>query len=642
MSEQEENSPPKQKTPTIQQKIDLAVHHHNAGRLPEAESIYQDVLRTYPDQPVAMHLLGVIAYQAGKNDEAVDLITKALAINPNYAEAHFRLGKVLKELVRLDDAVFHYQKAIEITPDFFEAHNNLGNTLYEIGRLDEAVLHFQIAIEINPKSAVVYNNLGNSFKKMGRPEEAISNYRKAVYIEYSYADAHSNLGNILGETGKFKEAVVHCQKAIDLNPMHIEAHNNLGNSLRKLGQLNEAVASYNKAIDLNPESAVALSNLGNALRELGQPEEAVAHYCKAIDINQKYAQAHSNLGHVQNELGRYDEAQAAYDKGFQLSHGGPWWNSATYADGDRLGSGPPAEAIFTSPFKLQNSVDQLDYLISKGRIDPSFRRLVDGYRKVLAEIQLRENPELVTELTRDQLGDIGSSYDRVIYCSEAPPIRTGTINTGLDFKNIEDHYFSSPVSVTTLDDFLTPKALRGLREFCLESTIFFGYTGNHFVDSYVSRGFSCGLLFQIAEEVKQCFPRILGDHYLSNMWVYRYNNQSEGVAAHTDDGAVTFNLWITPGDANLDPDSGGLIVYTKEQPHDWDWGYHNRMKYNATVKEKIADFLTDADTVTIPHRENRSTLFHSNLFHKSDRIHFRDGYENRRVNITFLFGKREV
>jgi hypothetical protein len=36
-----------QQTLTIQQAIDLAVQHHNVGRLPEAESIYQQGYENY-------------------------------------------------------------------------------------------------------------------------------------------------------------------------------------------------------------------------------------------------------------------------------------------------------------------------------------------------------------------------------------------------------------------------------------------------------------------------------------------------------------------------------------------------------------------------------------------------------------------
>ena len=93
-----------QQTPTIQQAIDLAVQHHEAGRLSEAESIYQQILQNDPNHPVALHLLGVIAHQTGKNVAAVDLITKALVLKPDFAEAHNNLGIALQEIDKLDDA----------------------------------------------------------------------------------------------------------------------------------------------------------------------------------------------------------------------------------------------------------------------------------------------------------------------------------------------------------------------------------------------------------------------------------------------------------------------------------------------------------------------------------------------------------
>ena len=72
----------KQKTLTIQQVIDLAVQHHNEGRLPQAEIIYQQILQSNPNHPIALHLLGVIALQMGKNDKAVNLIERALDVEP--------------------------------------------------------------------------------------------------------------------------------------------------------------------------------------------------------------------------------------------------------------------------------------------------------------------------------------------------------------------------------------------------------------------------------------------------------------------------------------------------------------------------------------------------------------------------------
>ena len=44
--------------------------------------------------------------------------------------------------------------------------------------------------------------------------------------------------------------------------------------------------------------------------------------------------------------------------------------------------------------------------------------------------------------------------------------------------------------------------------------------------------------------------------------------------------------------------------------------------------------------MTVPYRGNRAVIFDSNMLHKTDRISFRDGYENRRINVTLLYGER--
>ena len=180
-------------TLTTQQAIDLALRHHAAGRLSEAESIYQRILQTDPNQPAALHLLGVIAHQMGKNDVAVDLITKALAIAPSLAEAQSNLGLALQGLGRLEEAVASYRKALAIKPDYAEAHNNLGNALTELGQSEEAVASFCKALAIRPNYAEAHNNLGIALHGLGKINEAVASYHKSLAIAPDYADALYNL-----------------------------------------------------------------------------------------------------------------------------------------------------------------------------------------------------------------------------------------------------------------------------------------------------------------------------------------------------------------------------------------------------------------------------------------------------------------
>jgi protein O-GlcNAc transferase len=207
-----------QQNMAIEQAIELGLQHHNAGDLSKAEGIYQQILQVEANQPVALHFLGIIAYQLNKNDIAIDLIGKALAIKPDYADAHNNLGNTLKEQGKLDDAVASYLKAINIKPDNAEAHNNLGNTLKEQGKLDDAVESYYQALAIKSDYAEVHYNLGIALKVQGKMHDAVASYRNAIAIKPDYASAIYNLGDAFQEQGKWDDAVENYSKAIELKP----------------------------------------------------------------------------------------------------------------------------------------------------------------------------------------------------------------------------------------------------------------------------------------------------------------------------------------------------------------------------------------------------------------------------------------
>ena len=147
------------------------------------------------------------------------------------------------------------------------------------------------------------------------------------------------------------------------------------------------------------------------------------------------------------------------------------------------------------------------------------------------------------------------------------------------------------------------------------------------------------MLYKIVSELKLKFPDVIGSLSLQNIWCYRQAPEGDGVLAHSDQAAVTFNFWITPDEANLDKNHGGLVLYDKEQPPEWDWYETNAEKENLRVVQRIMTYLKNANMTTIPYRENRAVMFYSNMFHRSDRLRFKPGYENSRMNVTMLFGQ---
>jgi len=297
---------------TIQQAFDLALQHHQAGRLREAEQIYRQILAQQPEHADAIHNLGMISFQVGRNDVAVELLRRAIVVNPSYAPAHNNLGNALKNKGQLEDAIAAYRRAIVRNPNYAEAHSNLGNALMDKGQLDEAIAAYRQAIALNPDLPEVHSNLGNALKNKGQLDEAIAAYRRAIALNPNLSEAHNNLGVTLKEKGQLDEAIAALRQAIALNPNLPEANTNLGIALKDKGQLDEAIAVHRRVIARNPNYAEAHYNLGNALRDKGQLDEAIAAYRQAIALRPNYAEAHYNLGNALKDKGQLDEAMTAF------------------------------------------------------------------------------------------------------------------------------------------------------------------------------------------------------------------------------------------------------------------------------------------------------------------------------------------
>jgi hypothetical protein len=175
-----------------------------------------------------------------------------------------------------------------------------------------------------------------------------------------------------------------------------------------------------------------------------------------------------------------------------------------------------------------------------------------------------------------------------------------------------------------------------LRRFLLESTIWHDFSHiDGFVASYLEDGLACPLVLQIADELRQAFPDILGPHPLTQAWAFKGLRSQSAVDVHADDAAVSINFWVTPTEANLEPESGGLVVALTPPPADW-----QIREYDAD-QERIVTFLEKnaGNRLVVPYRQNRAVLFRSRLFHHSDCPKFASGYENHRINLTLLYGR---
>jgi protein O-GlcNAc transferase len=214
-------------TVTLDQALRLALEHHQAGRLAEAEAIYRQILAAAPNHADALHLLGLIAHQTGRNDIAGESIRKAIEQNPNCPPYHSNLGEVYRAAGQFDQAVGAFRAAVRLRPDYAEAHSNLGNVLTEQGELDQAIAACRTAIQLKPDYVEAHGNLASAFAAHGELDEAIDALRAAIRLKPDWALGHYNLGIALKDQGQLDEAIDALRTSIRLEPNFAAAHSSL-------------------------------------------------------------------------------------------------------------------------------------------------------------------------------------------------------------------------------------------------------------------------------------------------------------------------------------------------------------------------------------------------------------------------------
>ena len=333
-------SDPTQKNPQSAQ-LAAGIAHHRAGRIPEAEVAYRQILAAQPDHPEALYLLGLIEGHLGRRQQAVELIGRAAAalpanaeiqqnlglnlwaigrmdealaafraaiqLNPNHGQYHYDAGNILLLMNRLDEAIAELRTAVTINPLFTEAHQNLGCAFQRKGMLDQAEAHLRRALEIRPTMADALNNLGGVYSARMRLNDAANAYEQALKLRPDFPSALANLGSVARMRGKLADAIRLLRRAIQLDPNLPEAYNNLGIALKENGQLDEAVTTYKKCLAIRPAMGDATNNLGNAYKDCGNVRDAVACYGRSLVIGFANPGVHSNLAYTLQFHPGYDD-----------------------------------------------------------------------------------------------------------------------------------------------------------------------------------------------------------------------------------------------------------------------------------------------------------------------------------------------
>jgi hypothetical protein len=114
--------PQQWKVPPLISKIQQAQALHREGRLDDARTLCEKLLRQVPGRFEALSLLALIAAQQGDFERAIVAYDRVIAVKPDFAHAYSNRGASFAALNRSDEALASFDQAIAIDPAHVDAH----------------------------------------------------------------------------------------------------------------------------------------------------------------------------------------------------------------------------------------------------------------------------------------------------------------------------------------------------------------------------------------------------------------------------------------------------------------------------------------------------------------------------------------
>ncbi len=435
--------------------------------------------------------------------------------------------------------------------------------------------------------------------------------------------------------GRPADALALCRQTLADRPFDVGALYLTAVARQTTGDAAGAETAGRRAAAVGGEPADAHLIVGMAAAARGDAEAALAAFDRAVALAPDRVLFRMLRSGILVQLRRYDDA---YEDQLALMierRSSAWWPGGPQAP---LSSAEGEDALPTSRLKLRHDAEQLRHLQTIGSLPADAAPFVEAFGRVLSELDVSSPGNAPVRLNPDQRRRLAPVYNRVVVLDPGARVAGEAVARGWDRDAVARAFASDRVAV--IDGLLTQEALAAMRRFCLDSTIWFdtshalgerGYIGADGIE-----GFACPLLFQIAEGLRAALPGVIGDLPLVKFWAFKYDHALQGINAHGDAARVNVNFWLTPDEANLDPETGGLMVWNTHVPRDWGFQAYNNDP--AGLMRRIDEI--GARPVNVPHRQNRAVLFDSDLIHATAPLNFRPGYTNRRLNVTLLYGNR--
>ena len=289
-----------------------------SGDFLSLEKAAQKLLKSFPKDVEARHLLGIARLRLGKPGEAARLIRKAARSAPKRSDILSNLGVAEVEAGNTDAAIRAFRAAVKHKPNEVNALCNLAALLRNSGAVDEAIALLRNGLDRvdgHPDLAIA---LAETYLQIEQGQPALDVLETLAEAGYESSVVDMNRGIALSLVDRHDEAIETLKAAIAQMPDSDSAHLNLSVALKRAGREKEMLQNID-AVDLtSSESTRDLGTVAALLMDTGDTARAKEIYHRLVEVHPDRVDYWTGLGTCYMDEGLYNESLEYLRRGYAI------------------------------------------------------------------------------------------------------------------------------------------------------------------------------------------------------------------------------------------------------------------------------------------------------------------------------------
>lgn len=233
------------------------------GRIPEARTELQALIKTDPQLMEARFRLGLLELAAGNHAAAEQVFRQCASDAKGEVLCQIGLADVYSAQKQYDKAIALLKEQLATSPGRRDLMMALGNTSVLAGRYDQAVEVFRQMLAKEPDSADLNLRLAETQRRSGNIPQAIEGFRRVKQLQPNNPNAAIWLALLLHSTGREADAKTEYEQILRLQSDNAVALNNLAYVIAEQGgDLDVALTYAQRAKQKAPNSLEVADTLG--------------------------------------------------------------------------------------------------------------------------------------------------------------------------------------------------------------------------------------------------------------------------------------------------------------------------------------------------------------------------------------------